>query len=242
MKNGNGQRRTGTEHRLYKTASIAEAGGAWRVLLDGRSIKTPLRAEFLLPSEALAAAIAAEWNAQGAQIDRQLMPLTRLANTAIDAVRGREADVTADILRFAGRDLICYRAEEPAELAARQDAAWGLVLRWANEQFGARLVTTAGVMPVEQSPQAIEALRHPLAALDAFPLTALHMMTSLMGSALLALTHVCGRLTLDESWAAAHLDEDFQIERWGTDAEAQARRAFHYADMCAASAFFSLSR
>ncbi len=243
MKNGNGRQHDAeAERRFYEAANVAEAGGVWRVLLDGRGIRTPLRAEFFLPGQALAAAIAAEWNAQGAQIDRRLMPLTRLANTAIDAVSGREADVTEDILRFAARDLICYRAEEPSELIARQNAAWEPVLHWASEQFGARLITTAGIMPVEQPPHAIEVLRPSLTALDAFPLTALHMMTSLTGSALLALAHASGRLTLDECWAAAHVDEDFQIERWGTDAEAKARRTLHYADMCAASTFFALGR
>jgi chaperone required for assembly of F1-ATPase len=243
MKNGSGrQEGAEAERRFYETATIAEAGGWWRVLLDGRGVRTPLRAELLLPTEALAAAVAAEWTAQGARIDRRLMPLMRLANTAIDAVRSREADVAADILHYAGRDLLCYRAEGPSVLAARQETQWGPVLCWADEQFGARLITTAGIMPVDQPPEAIEALRRPVAELDAFPLTALHMMTSLTGSALLGLAHALGRLTVDEAWAAAHVDEDFQIERWGTDTEARARRTHRYADMCAASVFFQLSR
>jgi len=243
MRNGNGQQHGGkAERRFYETAGIVEAGGGWRVLLDGRGVRTPLRAELLLPTEALARAVAAEWNAQGARIDRRLMPLTRLANTAIDAVRGCEAEVAADILSYAGRDLICYRAEGPMDLVARQMALWNPVVGWAEERLGARLIATAGIMPVEQPEASIEALRRPVAALDVFPLTALHMMTSLMGSAILALAHAFGRLTAEECWAAAHADEDFQIERWGADAEAGARRTLRYADLCAASAFFALSR
>ena len=229
--------------RFYKSAGVAEQGpGKHGVRLDGRAVRTPAKAELAVPSAALAQAIAAEWDAQGEHIDPSSMPLTRLANSAIDGVAQREAEVRADIAKYAGSDLLCYRAEAPDELAQQQAAAWDPVLRWAHEQLGARFATRAGLMPVAQPDAAKAAVARALEAYDGFALAALHVMTTLTGSVLLALAHAQGRLTAEEAWAAAHVDEDWQISRWGEDAEAQVRRARRWSDMQAASRMLALLR
>jgi chaperone required for assembly of F1-ATPase len=229
--------------RFYKLASIAAKaeGMGWLVLLDERVVKTPLRSELILPTEALAEAITAEWNAQNDNIDPSLMPLTKLANTALDGVCGRETEVVPDLLSFAGRDLICYRADHPEDLVKRQKAVWDPLLQWAREELGAPLVATSGIMPVEQPEESIAALRRFVERLGPFRLTALHSMTTLTGSAILPLAQVCGHVPIDACWNAAHIDEDFQIERWGEDAEARARRASRLSEMHSASKFFALS-
>ena len=153
------------------------------------------------------------------------MPLTRLLNSAIDGVARTMAETRADILRYAGADLLCYRAEEPAALAERQAEAFDPVLRWAAEALGARFRLGAGVMHVEQPVETIEAIRSALEDFDdPIALAALSAMTTLSGSALLALAVARGRVAPEEAWRAAHVDEDFQAERWGADAEATARR------------------
>jgi chaperone required for assembly of F1-ATPase len=210
-------------------------------LLDGRCVKTPGRLDAVLPARALAEAIALEWRRQEVKIDPADMPLTKLANTAIDAVAANAASVAEDIVSFAGRDLLCYRAPSPAGLAERQRLRWDPVLQWAEEHYGAKLVATEGVMPLDQPEESLAALRTACACLDPFRLAALHVMTSLTGSAILALAHAAGRLSLDEAWAAAHLDEDFQIGQWGEDAEAMRRRSARLSEMRAASQFYRLS-
>ena len=169
---------------------------------------------------------AAEWEQQGETIDPADMPLTRLMNSAIDGVAHTMAETRADILRYAGSDLLCYRAEEPDTLVAREAHGHDPVLRWAADELGARFHVTAGVMHVAQPPEAVARIA---AALDAYndpaALAALSVMTTLSGSALLALAVARGFLTPEAAWLAAHVDEDFEIERWGVDAEAMARRA-----------------
>jgi chaperone required for assembly of F1-ATPase len=227
--------------RFYKSAGVVEHGpGDHRVQLDGRALRTPAKAALAVPSAALAQAIAAEWEAQGEHIDPSSMPLTRLANSAIDGVAQREAEVRADIARYAASDLLCYRAEAPDDLQQRQAAAWDPVLRWVDEQLGARFATCTGLMPVEQPDAAKAAVAQALEAYDGFALAALHVMTTLTGSVLLALAHAQGRLTAEEAWAAAHVDEDWQISKWGEDTEAQARRARRWSDMQAASRMLGL--
>ena len=231
-----GQKR---RRRFYKQACAVEDGGLWHIELDGRSLKTPGRTLLAHPARALMEAVAAEWAAQGEEIDTAALQFTRLANTALDGVRRREDEVAGDILRYAGSDLVLYRADAPAELREQQDAAWDGVLAWAQETFGAVFTVTSGIMPVEQPREALDRLQPALAGFGAFPLTALHCMTTLSGSALLTLAHARGRLTLEETWQAAHVDEDYQIARWGWDAEAQRRRRQRLADMTAASRFFA---
>lgn len=228
--------------RFYETVATEAAAGGWRILLDGRVVKTPKRAELLLPSAPLAEAVAVEWRAQGAQIDPASMPLTKLSNTAIDAVTPKLAAVTEDVLSFAARDLVCYRAKAPETLVELQNACWDPLLAWADQHYGVRLIATEGIMPVDQPPESLTAFATALTGLDPFALTALHVMTTLTGSGVLALAHVEGRLSLEECWAAAHVDEDYQIDHWGEDADARKRRGLRFADMRAASEFFRLSR
>jgi chaperone required for assembly of F1-ATPase len=216
------------------------AARAFRVLLDGKPVRTPAKRELALPARPLAEAVAAEWEAQGEHIDPGTMPLTRLVNTVLDGVAGREAEVRADIAKYAASDLLCYRAEGPPELVRRQMEAWDPVLAWARAALGANLVIARGIVPVAQPQAAMGAIGSALVRLDAFGLAAHHVMTTLTGSTLLALAHAGGRLTAEEAWAAAHIDEDWQIGQWGEDAQAKARRQRRWTDMEAASRLVAL--
>ena len=238
--NGGPKVRVTGRARFYKAVSIAPDSSAFRLLLDGKPVRTPAKKEFLLPTRALADAVAAEWEAQTGRIDPVTMPLTRLANSAIDGVMGREAEVRADIVKYAGSDLVCYRAEGPPELVRRQSETWDPVLMWAREALGASFHVTRGIMPAIQPAPAAANVARAIEAHGAFDLAALHVMTTLMGSALLALAHARGRLTAGEAWAAAHIDEDWQIGQWGEDAEAQARREQRWLEMQAASRLIEL--
>jgi len=226
--------------RFYKDAKAAEKDGQWRLELDGRPARTPGKRELLVPSRALAEAVAGEWQAQATHIDPGTMPLTRLVNTALDGVTGREAEVAADIVKYSLSDLLCYRADRPDPLVARQVAAWEPVLVWAEARFGASFIRQTGLMPVTQPPAVATAMADALAGLDRFRLAALHVMTTLMGSALLALAVHERRLSMEEAWAAAHVDDDWQIQEWGEDAEARARRDKRRVDMQAAAQVLSL--
>ncbi|MFO1034989.1 MAG: ATP12 family protein [Hyphomicrobiales bacterium] len=208
--------------RFYKAVSVSAENG---ILLDGRSVKTPMKAVLALPTRALAEAVAAEWQAQEKSINPETMPLTKYANTAIDrAVSEREA-VLADFASYAGSDLVCYRAEKPRALVDLQALHWDGIIADAAEHAGAVMLVTRGVMPVLQPPEAVVRLKAAAAALDPFRLTALYNLTTLTGSALLALMLVGGRAGAEQGWTAAHVDEDYQIAEWGQDEEAMARRA-----------------
>jgi chaperone required for assembly of F1-ATPase len=226
--------------RFYRAVSVDGAARAFRVLLDGKPVRTPAKRELALPARPLAEAVAAEWEAQGEHIDPGTMPLTRLVNTVLDGVAGREAEVRADIAKYAASDLLCYRAEGPPELVRRQMEAWDPVLAWARAALGANLVIARGIVPVAQPQAAMGAIGSALVRLDAFGLAAHHVMTTLTGSTLLALAHAGGRLTAEEAWAAAHIDEDWQIGQWGEDAQAKARRQRRWTDMEAASRLVAL--
>lgn len=217
-----------------------EDAGSYQILLDGRPVRTPKKHHLALPTLALAKAIAAEWAAQADVIDPETMPLTRLANVAIDAVGDLRGEVAADIVAFAGTDLLCYRAEAPRELVALQAANWDPVLAWAEGRLRHRFMLAEGVMPVVQRPETLAAVAEALSSLDAFRLTSLHVMTALTGSALLALAHAEGQIGLVEAWVAAHVDEDWQISQWGEDSEAAERRARRWAEMVAASRLLEL--
>ena len=233
--------------RFYKHAEVravpqddaVRAAKLYEVVLDGRPVRTPKKTALAVPHRAFAEAIAAEWNAQGQEIDPVTMPLTRLANSILDGVIGREAEVRADILKYAASDLLCYRAEGPVTLVERQAAAWDGVLTWARRALNARLVLTEGVMPVEQPGSALEGIAAALEPLDAYRLASVHVMTTLTGSALLALALAHGELSAAEAWSAAHVDEDWQIEQWGEDAEAAERQRRRWEEMEAASRLLS---
>jgi chaperone required for assembly of F1-ATPase len=228
--------------RFYKLASVSEGADGFGVALDGRALKTPSKLPLRVPSRLLAQAIAAEWAAQGERIDPSSMPLTRLANTAIDAVAPNLASVQADIVQFAGSDALCYRAAEPARLAELQAATWDPILKWAAEALGARFVTQTGILHVSQPQETLAAVGRAVAPFDAFQLTALHVMTTVMGSSVLALAVATGALDAPTAWRAAHLDEDWQIATWGSDGEATDRRERRWREMDAAVAFLTTLR
>jgi chaperone required for assembly of F1-ATPase len=245
MKQGNGTD-TGTPKgapkRFYQSVSIASTDEGWQVLLDGRGVKTPKRSALLLPTKALAEAIAAEWDAQVGAINPRTMPLTKLANSTLDGVIGREQAVAAEITGYAANDLLCYRAERPETLVQLQRECWDPLLAWAAGRFGAHLRPTVGIMPVAQPEEAVAKLGEAIVALDAFALAAAHVMTTLTGSAVVALAHIHGHLGIDEAWNAAHIDEDYQVARWGEDDEARSRREGRRAEMQGASTFYRISR
>lgn len=228
--------------RFYESADVAESDGGWAVRLDGKPIRTPAKSELILPKRALGLAVAAEWSAQGEKIDPHTMPLTRLVNSAIDGVAGREGEVIDDICAYAGSDLVCYRADQPQELVALQARHWDPVLAWAGEAMGARFILAEGVMHQAQPEESLERVRRAVAGHEALALAGLHVITSMSGSALLALSLAQGKLDADAVWAAAHVDEDWQISQWGEDSEAAARRAARRAEFDAATQMLALLR
>ncbi|MFC5386774.1 ATP12 family chaperone protein [Aquamicrobium segne] len=229
------QMRTPLPRRFYKIASAIADEGHFTVQLDGKPVRTPGRNVLALPSLAAAQLIADEFAAQVEIIDPVTMPILRLVNTAIDGVASDPQAVLEDILRFCTSDMLCYRADGPQALVERQNAHWDRILDWAQSTIGARLNLAEGIMHVEQPRESIAVLGAWLARRhDAFRLACLHLMTSLTGSALLALAVEAQELDADEAWLAAHIDEDWQIEHWGQDAEAVARRALRHRDFIAA--------
>ncbi len=227
--------RTPLRKRFYKLASVGEAGeGGFPVLLDGRPVRTPARRPLAAPTRGLAQALADEWHAQDSEIDPARMPLTRLANSVIDAVVDARLAVAEELASYLGADLVCYRADAPAALVARQAEAWDPLLAWAHETIGARFVTVQGVMHAAQPDAAIAAARAAIPA-DPWRLAAVSTVTSLTGSALLALALSTGARDAQAVWRAAHVDEDWQMEQWGRDAVALARRDFRFAELKAAA-------
>jgi chaperone required for assembly of F1-ATPase len=232
--------------RFYRQAHVGEGGEAgFAVLLDGKPIATPARRALAAPIAALAAALAAEWDAQADEIDPARMPLTRLANAAIDAVADAPAVVAAEVAKYLGSDLVCYRADSPEGLVARQAQAWDPVLAWARKELGARFVPVTGVMFAEQPAEALAAARLGIPAeasnmKDIWRLAAVSSITALTGSALLALALGAGALAVDDAWAAAHVDEDWQMQQWGRDEIALAARAFRLAELQAAATVLDL--
>jgi chaperone required for assembly of F1-ATPase len=226
--------------RFYKAVAVAPDGESFVLALDGRPVRTPGKNVLSLPTRALADAIAAEWEAQREEILADTMPLTRLANTVIDGVMGKEAAVRADIVAFAGSDLVCYRAGSPEGLVAAQSQAWDPVLAWTRDELGADFLTAEGIMHVTQPEASLARIAQELAGLHAWQITPLHQITTLTGSALIALAHLKGAIALDVGWRAAHVDEDWQILQWGEDAEARMRRDQRWRDIEAASRLLDL--
>lgn len=225
--------------RFYKAAAVGEAGPPFPVLLDGKPIKTPVRRALAAPTHALAEAIAAEWNAQADTIDPARMPLTRLANAAIDAVADEMPAVAEEVAKYLGADLLFYRADAPEGLAARQAQHWDPLLVWAADTLGARFVLGQGIVHVAQPRDALAAARQAIPAeasnvKDIWRLAAIASVTALTGSALLALALGAGAIDTGAAWAAAHVDEDWQMSHWGRDDLALARRDFHRGDFDAA--------
>jgi chaperone required for assembly of F1-ATPase len=219
--------------RFYERVEIEAVDDAFRIVLDGRPVRTPARHALAAPTRALAQALAAEWEAQRDVVDPARMPLTRLANTIIDGVVEAPGAVAAEVERYLACDLVFYRASAPAGLVARQGAAWDPVLAWARDALGARFVLAEGIVFVTQPPQALAAAGAAIPRAP-WPLGAVHSMTTLTGSALIALAVAAGALSVDAAWAAAHVDEDWNMDFWGRDELAMQRRDTRFADMQAA--------
>ena len=224
--------------RFYTSVEVVEEGDGHSVRLDGRPVRTPGRALLALPNAATAAAVAREWDAQRKWIDPRTMPATRLANTALDGVANEMQGVKEDVVRYAGSDLVCYRADAPPGLVERESAMWDPFVEWAQRTIGANFVLAEGVVHVAQPAEAIAAISAAVGLVrDPFRLAALHVMTSLTGSAIIALAVLRGDSTVDRAWAAAHVDEDWNIAQWGEDEEASLLRARREEEMRVAAFF-----
>ncbi len=226
--------------KFYSSVGVLARDGAFAVLLDERGVKTPAGHALLAPTKRLAEAIAAEWRAQGETLKPETMPLTKALNTALDRVAANRAAIVEDLTKYAGADLLCYRAENPAELNRRQAAVWDRWLDWAADRFGVRLAVTSGVTHVAQSGEALARLRSAIDAHDNFRLVALHTAVTITGSAVLGLAFAARALDAEAAFAAAQVDETYQAELWGLDAEAEKARALRLAELKAAQAFLSL--
>lgn len=229
--------------RFYKNVTINSGEGGHAIALDGKMVKTPARHTLALPTEALAKLVAAEWARQAEFIDPATMPVTRLVNTAIDGVSSEGQAVFEEIVRFSSSDLLCYRADDPKRLIDRQSERWNPVIEWVADEIGARFILAEGVIHQEQPAEAIAAFAAALKTYDTpMELASLHTITTLTGSAILALAFAEGFLPLAEVWSLAHLDEDWTIEHWGSDEEAERRRAQRFEEFQAATDVFSALR
>jgi chaperone required for assembly of F1-ATPase len=224
--------------RFYKSVAVTDQLG---IALDGRNVKTPLKAALVLPTRALAEAVAAEWDAQVDVINPHAMPLTKLANTAIDRATTEKSKIAAEILEFAGSDMVCYRAESPAGLVLRQTTHWDPIIIWAKAELNVDFTTVNTITHKRQSTAALQALEAHITSLDPFSFVAVHNLTTLTGSALLAAMTASGKISADTAWLAANVDEDWQIETWGADAEASARRAGRFHEFSACVTFINLA-
>jgi chaperone required for assembly of F1-ATPase len=223
--------------RFYKAASV---GGGNIILLDGKPVKTPSRADLTLPNARLAEAVADEWNGQGETIDPRAMPLTGLANAAIDRVAPDPAAFAAGLAAYGESDLLYYRSEGPAPLIARQTAHWDPILAWAQQRYDVVFELATGVVHMAQPDETVARLGAATTARDPFALAGLSPLVTISGSLLIALAVAEGELSVDKAWAAAALDEQWQAENWGEDAEAAAALANRRADFAAAARFLSL--
>ncbi|WP_199260165.1 ATP12 family chaperone protein [Paracoccus binzhouensis] len=228
--------------RFWTTASARRAGDGWEVVLDERPLRTPGKSPLILPTEALATAIAAEWDAQQQVIDPNRMPLTRAANSAIEKVVPQCAEVARMLGDYGGTDLLSYRADAPEALVRAQAEGWDPLIDWAATELRAPLRITHGVIPVPQDPAVLLKLHAEIAALDPFGLTALHDLVTLPGSLILGLAVIRGRIDAETAHALSRIDEEFQAERWGRDAEADEAAAGRLAAMRDSERFWLLSR
>jgi chaperone required for assembly of F1-ATPase len=227
--------------RFYRKAQVDEGAGGFAIRLDGRAVRTPAHRMLAAPTRTLADALAAEWNAQEELIDPRNMPLTRLANAIIDGVADAPAGVAAEIERYLASDLVVYRAEGPPGLVRRQAQAWDPVVDWARATLGAHFVLAQGINFVTQPAAALAAARAAIPH-DPWRLGALNAITTLTGSALIALAVMAGGLSPAEAWAAAHVDEDWNMDFWGRDEPVLERRAAHFVEMQAAAMVLAAAR
>lgn len=226
--------------RFYKEVSLGEADGGWQLLLDGKPMRTPAREPLVLPTRQLAEAVAAEWARQAEYVELDDMCQMQFSCAAIDYTQGFRADVESEAAAYIGTDLLCYRAQEPQALVERQSLGWNPWLDWARERHGLHLALVPGIMPVAQSEATHAGVAAKVAALDAFSLTALWLMAKHTGSFVLALAVLEGALGADKAFALSRIEEDWQNEQWGTDAEAAAKRHAAAAEMAALGDFIFL--
>jgi chaperone required for assembly of F1-ATPase len=228
--------------RFYRNAEPVRRAGGHGITLDGKPIKTPGKRDLVVPNEALAAAIAEEWNAQEGEVRAVTMPLTRLATTTVDRVATQRDMIVRQTANYAATDLVCYRGVHPPALAARQQAVWQPLIDWAVLRYDAPLSVTTGVIPTKQSATSLRAFAAAVDEQDDFALTALHVATAACGSLVIGLALIEGHLDAEAAFAVSQLDESFQIETWGEDAEQAERRRTLAADIQAAARFMSLLR
>jgi chaperone required for assembly of F1-ATPase len=228
--------------RFWTQAEVVESGEGFSVSLDGRELKTPAKTTFWVPTRALAEAVAAEWQAQEAKIKPETMPFTRTANSALDKVTPQFKAVAEMLAAYGGSDLLCYRAEAPQELVARQQAAWDPLLGWAKAEFGAVLVPTQGIMPVAQHATSQELLSNAVYALTPFQLAAFHDLVAISGSLVLGLAIARGQIDVDAGVDLSRIDEHWQAELWGVDDEAAESEAYKRDGIRHAARFFELCR
>ncbi len=226
--------------RVYKSVAVTEGEAGFAVTLDGRALHTPGRAKLETPARALAEAIAGEWDAQAEYIDPHTMPLTKLLNTELDRIAPDPGAIAAELIKYAYGDLLCYRAQSPATLAERQAAVWQPVLDWLEAKHGVHLDVGQGLMPIAQSEDVPGKMQTLLLSLDAHRLTAVQATASLTSSLALSLALAHRHLSGAEVAAAAVLDETWQMEQWGEDAEATARIDGLKGDILAVETFLSL--
>jgi chaperone required for assembly of F1-ATPase len=226
--------------RFWKQVDVTQEDGGWGIALDARPVRTPARAPLVVPDERLAEAIAEEWRSAGEEIDPRAIPLTGLANAAIDRVAPDRAAFAAGLARYAEADLACYRAQGPSGLVERQRASWDELLGWARRRFDVDFAITDGLIHVAQPPATVERLAHAVAALDAFHLAGLSPLVTLGGSLVAALAVLEGALTPEAAWDAVTIDVQWQRDQWGGDAEAHAGRANKRRDFFAAARFLDL--
>ena len=226
--------------RFWKDATVHAEDGGFAVYLDTRPVRTPLKAPLVLPTEGLAHAVAAEWQAQEGKVNPATMPFTRTANSAIDTVAPQFEAVAAMLAAYGETDLLCYRATGPAALIDRQAAAWDPLLDWTAKDLHAPLRTTAGVMHVDQPAASLATLGAAVRTLSPFQLAAFHDLVAISGSLVLALAVVHGRLTADQAWALSRIDEDWKIEQWGADEEAAEIAVLKHAALLQADRFYGL--
>ncbi|OJY69626.1 MAG: ATPase [Sphingobium sp. 66-54] len=227
--------------RFWTAAEAVAEEDGWAIQLDGRAVRTPVRAPLAVPGEALARAIAAEWAAQGEEIDPRTMPMTGFANATIDRVLPASGEFRGQIAAYAESDLLCYRAAEPKGLVAAQGAAWDPLLDWARTRHAVTFTLTAGVLPVDQPARTLAALRGAVEAIDPWLLAGAATLTQIGGSLVATLALLDGAADAEALWAAVTLEERWQAEQWGEDAEAAARLAARYADFRNAAQYCTLA-
>ena len=226
--------------RFYEIATVVTSDNGFKVELDGREIKTPEKRNNISPTKALAEAICQEWNAQDDKVVPDSMPVAKLQNTAIDRVATRRDDLIAELVNYAGTDMLCYRAEFPEDLAKKQDVLWQPLLDWLAGTHGVNLQVTTGILHVAQEANELAKIETLLGDMGSFHLTAFYNITTLCGSVSVALNLLGGNITVEQAWAVAQLDENFQIEQWGIDDEAKIRQDNMKTELDAAARFLEL--